>query len=88
MKLLQKLLALVILLGSLAVGWFWYEYQVFLQTPLTLPEDGLVYTLKPGGSSAEVGRQLAEKGALSSTRYLRLLARQDANAGRLRPENI
>ncbi len=84
MKIIQKLLALTILLGSLAVGWFWFEYQAFLQTPLSLPEDGLVYTLEPGGSSADVGRELAEKGALASTRYLRLLARQDANAGRLK----
>ncbi len=84
MMLLQRLLGISILAGSLGVGWLWTDYREFLQTPLRTPAEGLVYTLTAGASASSLGRELAQQGILSSSLYMRLFARQDDNALRLK----
>ncbi len=80
MTLPQRLLGISILTGSLGIGWIWTDYREFLQTPLRTHAEGLVYTLKAGDSVSSLGRELARRGILSSSLYLRLYARLDDNA--------
>ncbi len=67
----------LILLGSLLLGWQWMRYQEFLETPLTLPEEGLALSIAPGASLSAVASKLEAQGILSSATYLRLLVRMD-----------
>ncbi len=84
MKLIQRLIGISILAASLGIGWLWTDYRDFLQQSLRIPDTGLVYTLEAGGSASSLGRDLAEQGILSSPLYMRVLARMDGNARRLK----
>jgi UPF0755 protein len=64
---------LVLAAGIAAVGW--RSYQTFLQTPLELPADGLVFELSPGTSGNELVRQLGTLGVTRAGWQWRLLMR-------------
>jgi len=73
----------LILAGSLVLGGLWIDYRTFQETPLALPQGGLVYRLPSGGNAASLGRDLAIRGVLRSPRYLWLLAWERAAATHL-----
>jgi len=82
---MHRVLGLLILLASFAAGWVWMDYREFEQTPLSLPEGGVAYTLPSGGSAATLGRDLVAAGYLSARHdlYLRWLAWSSGRAARL-----
>jgi UPF0755 protein len=79
-----RILGILILLAGLTAGWLWREYQGFLDAPLALPDDGLVYELKPGSHVGQLAADLAQRGILQQPLYLRLYARHSKLASRLR----
>jgi UPF0755 protein len=80
---LNRLLGILILAASLALGWLWSDYRQFLDSPLDVSEDGLVYTLPKGGNAASVARDMVENGVLDNLLYFRLMARSSVHARRL-----
>jgi UPF0755 protein len=81
---LHRLLGLLILALSLAAGWLWIDYQAFINKPLVIGDEGLVYVLPNGGSAASLARDLRTQGVLDKPLYFRVLSRMDANARRLK----
>lgn len=81
---LYRTLGILILLAALAAGWLWRDYQAFLDAPLSLPENGLVYELTPGSHVGQLATDLAQRQVLAKPLYLRLYARQSQLASRLR----
>jgi len=79
-----RILGILILLVALAAGWLWQDYQGFLGTPLALPEEGLVYELKPGSHVGQLAADLAQRHILDRPLYLRLYARYSKLASQLR----
>jgi UPF0755 protein len=73
---LHRLLGFLVLAASLLVGWLWQDYQNFLDGPMTLPEEGVVYQVRPGTGLGHIARDLAERGVLDQPLYLRLHGRQ------------
>ena len=61
---LFKLTGLVVLVTSLVAGWFAYEYQTFLQTPLAVGDEPRLLTVEPGTSVPQIARDLAEQGLI------------------------
>lgn len=79
----HRILGILILLVSLFLGWAWQDYRNFLDEPLTLPPDGLVYAVAPGETVRGIAADLAAAGVLSAPLYLRLHARQTGLAARI-----
>jgi len=74
-RLIYRLLALLILLGSLGLGWLWMDLQQFLQRPLEIPAAGYTLVVDPGSNLRRVCTELARDGILPQPLYLRLWAR-------------
>jgi UPF0755 protein len=83
---MHRLLGLILLLASLAVGWVWMDYRAFETTPLQLPDGGAVVVLPPGGSVSSLAEELVQRGYLREgwSWYLRWLAWSTDRAGRLK----
>ena len=80
-KLLYRSLALLILAATVAGGWLWNDYRIFLHTPMT--DTALNYNLKVGANLTQVVRDLAQRGMLDKPRYLLMYARLQGNADRI-----
>ncbi len=83
---MHRLLGLILLGASLAIGWVWMDYRAFENTSLQLPDSGAVLVLPPGGSVASLADELVQKGYLREgwAWYLRWLAWSSDRAGRLK----
>ena len=56
MRLRLTLLFLLLLAGAIALGsWASMEYRRFVETPLGLPDEGALFTVKPGATVIDVG---------------------------------
>lgn len=74
-KVLLAALAVLVLLAA-ATGWYgWRQYQHFLETPLGIPADGLVFELQPGLSGSAIVDDLADSGLTRAGWPWRLLMR-------------
>ena len=76
---LYKTFAIMILTGSLAIGWLWMDFKGFMNNRAAIPATGIDINVEEGASLASISRMLYQSGTLSSTFYPRL-------AGKLYPE--
>jgi UPF0755 protein len=78
--------ALVTLILSAAVvaGSLWVHYQTFIQTPVAITGDRLVFEVQRGAGVQVVARQLVAAGVLQDPYALLALAYQTDRAGRLK----
>lgn len=81
---LNRLLGLVILIVSILLAWGWMQYDAFIHSPLSLPQEGLVYHLKPGSSVNSLSADLANLGVMEQPLMLRLIARLNRQASQLK----
>jgi UPF0755 protein len=81
---LNRIIGFLLLLLSLLVAWAWMEFQSFLETPLNLPPEGLVYNLQAGSSVHSLATDLAAEGVIEHPLLLRLVARLHNHASRLK----
>ena len=75
--------ALGILLAALlviALAGLWH-FDRFLDSPLSVPDDGIRFEIAPGSPFNRVSQQLAEEGVISNPTLLRLYARFSGQAG-------
>jgi UPF0755 protein len=71
----NKILGIIVICVSFALGWLMMDLQQFTETPMKLPESGINYTLKPGTSLRAFAEDLEQKGYIDSSIYLRIIAR-------------
>lgn len=71
----SKLLGISVICISFALAWLMLDLQQFSETSLNIPDSGVNYTLKPGTSLWVLARDLEKKKIISSSIYLRLMAR-------------
>ncbi len=83
-RVLFRLAGLLVLTSSLAVGVLWYGWQTAMDISVRLPEDGLVYEVRPGTSFRAVIQDLARRGIVSHPFYLRLEGRYSGDAARIK----
>ena len=76
--------AAALLTVALAAAWFWQHYRQFLETPLKLPEKGLVVEVAGGETAAGVARRLEAKGVLDSAALLRFHLRLHPELGKIK----
>ena len=66
--------------ATLIAGWLAFR---FLESPVSVPEDGLVYEIRPGSSFATISRELGERGVISQPELFRWYARLTGRADRV-----
>ena len=75
---------LVALLGGGGLIYALYDYRTFLNTPLTVPEAGLEFTIPAGESIKTTARRLQEQGVLRSALYWLIYTRLQGLAPRIK----
>jgi UPF0755 protein len=76
-RLLLKFFFLCIVAGAAAAYWVWHEYSQFLEAPLDIPPEGVVFQIPRGASIAAVAHALESQHLISEAHWLRLHARLD-----------
>lgn len=80
---LFRLLGALLLLSSFAVAWVIMSYRSFLETPLAVPSQGLVYDVAPGTSLHELARDLTARGIVSHPLFLVWMGREAGYAAKI-----
>jgi UPF0755 protein len=80
----QRIIGLTIILASFVFAWLMMDFNNFIDTPLGIPVDGEVYELRPGSTVSMLANDLHEMGYLDKPLYLRLLARWDGSAKKIK----
>ncbi len=83
LRLLYKLIGISILTGSLAAGYFWWDYKTYLNSPLLVNTAELSVTVKPGSNLTRLLYRLKEQGLVTKPRYLLWYARLLSNPDKL-----
>ena len=71
----SKLLGIVIISVSFTLAWLMLDIQQYAETPLNIPEGGIDYIVTPGTTLGNLAKDLEKKGYISSSIYLRIIAR-------------
>ncbi|MDX2506695.1 MAG: endolytic transglycosylase MltG [Gammaproteobacteria bacterium] len=88
-----KLIAVAIVISSLVFGWYWNEYNVFLQTPILLSSDSTTtghsagsniaqqtFTIEKGSTVRQIARLLQQQKIIEHPEYFRLYTRLSKQA--------
>ncbi|MEW5755920.1 MAG: endolytic transglycosylase MltG [Pseudomonadota bacterium] len=82
-KHLLRFLGLLIIAASLAVGFFWKDYEVFTLRHLVVNEQNKVFVVKPGSSVQRIANELFEQGIIIRPHYFAWAARWQNKAHRI-----
>jgi UPF0755 protein len=74
-RILRKILAIFIIVTSVAASWILMDIRIFTQNPLAIKGNGVTVTIPPGSSVSQFAAKLAAEGLLDHPRYLVWLAR-------------
>jgi UPF0755 protein len=80
----NRLLGILIFVISILLAWGWMEYEGFINRSLTLPEEGINYTLHPGMTVRSLAADLQHRGMLDKPLLLRAVARLQGSASKLK----
>ena len=81
---IHRILGILIITACLFGAWFWMTFKQFADMPLNLPSAGVIYNLPAGTSVSSLAQDLERKGYLAKPLYLRLLARVEGHAQRIK----
>ena len=81
---MNKLIGFIVLIGSLLLGWAWMQYEDFLDTPLNMQQDSVIFEVPKGASLAMIARDLENAGLIKNARFLRWYGRYTGQANRIR----
>ena len=82
-RLLYRLAAIATVLSSFILGWFWFDYKQFLDTPIQLKESKQSLLIEPGQSLRTVAHNLVRDELIEDERYFRVLARLSGKSSRI-----
>ena len=82
-RFVYKFIALSILVGSVSLGYLWWDYKDYLNSPLAIDKDSVSITVEPGSNLTRLLYQLEEQGIIDKPRYLLWYARLFSNPNNL-----
>jgi UPF0755 protein len=77
---LFKLVGLLVLLGSAYGAWMMMDYRAFVDSPLSLGDEGLRYEVKPGATLTRIAHDLQSRGVIDTASYLVWLGKFEGTA--------
>jgi len=72
---IYKFIALMLLIGFLAIGYLWWDAKAYLNSPLLLTSDEKIIRVKQGSNLTRLLYQLKEQNVVTKPRYLLWYAR-------------
>ena len=81
MKKLLVAAIVVLLLAALGAGFGAWQVNRFMSDPVSVPDEGLSFTIAPGSSFGAVADALAGQGVIGNAAWYRLYARWSGQAG-------
>lgn len=81
---LHRVIGIVVIAVSLALGWLAWDYKVFIDTPLNVGPEGVVLEVPPGTTFRRLALDLQEREILRKPEYFIFLGRWDDAAERVR----
>ncbi len=80
-----KLIAVLIILATFAAGWYWNEYKIYLQTPISLQgTSDLIFTVNKGDRVRHIAENLNQAKVIKHPEYFRLYARLSKQATKIK----
>lgn len=83
-KLLYKIVALALVVGSILVAWLWMDYQAFLDAPLSIEQENHIVEVPQGGNLGRLASRLSRDNIISSRRYFVWHARLSGKADHIK----
>ena len=85
-KVIFKLIALLIIAGSIVTAWYWSEYKIFLKMHIHLADNASTYifTINKGDSIKQIGQSLESKSIIKQGKYFYLYSRLSNQAGKVK----
>ncbi len=81
MKRVVSIALFALLLAAVVAGTGVYKMNRFMDTPVTLPQEGATFDIAPGSSFKTVAADLVALGIIENDFWYRLYARQSGKAG-------
>jgi len=81
---MHRVIGIVLFVAVILMAWFWMDYKQFLNSPIQLKQQQLVYEVKPGSHFRSIKDELASLGILKSPEYFEWYARQAGQASKIR----
>jgi len=99
LRFITQTMTMLLLILGLCVGYLYWQYERFLETPLTLPQGGYPLLVESGANLRGLAEQLHRDGVLKPGWMLRLLAKLDGSevkikhgeyrlSGEMRPRDL
>lgn len=82
-RFVYKFIALSILVGSVSLGYLWWDYKNYLNSPLSIQQDSISISVEPGSNLTRLLYKLKEQGIITKPRYLLWYARLLSNSNNL-----
>ena len=79
MNLIYKLLGVVFIVVSLAIGWFWHSLNSFSSSPIYISQSSKDFVVAPGSSLTLVANQLERQSIISDASQFLWMIRFDGN---------
>ena len=86
-KRLFKLAAAFIVIISFVLGWYWNEYNTFLQTPIFVADQDIseqTFTINRGDTVQQIAQSLKQQKVIKYPEYFRLYTRFSKQAGKIK----
>lgn len=92
-KKLFKLIAVLIIASSFVLGWYWYDYNTFLQTPIVIADNTIedknkaarkIFTIKKGHTVKQIARSLQQQKIILYPEYFRFYTRISKQASKIK----
>ena len=86
LKKIVKLIALLIIIASFTIAWFWNDYKIYLQTPIALTASTTeqLFTVRKGERIRHLADNLQAQKIISHPEYFRLYARLSGKAEKIK----
>jgi UPF0755 protein len=81
---LHRIIGSLLLTASLVAGWFVWDYQLFVKTPIQIPPSSDIYRVAPGATITQIADELEALGVIRSATYFVWLARISERAHKIR----
>src|SRR5210317_2120911 len=79
----SKVITILILTVTLGLGWLWFDYQGYINSPLNVPDKGFRYELKRGMNLTRLVKDLSTQGVITEPRYILWYARLTGKANHI-----
>ncbi len=81
-RILFKIILLIIIATSVVISWYWFQYQNFLNTPVSNTQP-ITFSIKPGSHLSQIANQLYKQQIISNKDYFKIYVRIEEKSAKI-----